>query len=59
MTEWKQELIRTRLGGLALTDAERKTLRDIIMSKDLWTACAANLITCDFICGELLSTEFM
>jgi hypothetical protein len=59
MTEGKQELIRTRLGGLAFTDADRNTLRDIIMSNGLWTACAANLTTCDFICGELLSTEFM
>jgi hypothetical protein len=46
-------------GGLAFTDANRKTLRDIIMSSGLWTAFSVNLTTCDFICGELLSREFM
>jgi hypothetical protein len=43
--EGKQEYISTRLGGLAFTDAKRKTLRDIIMSSGLWTACSANLTT--------------
>ena len=57
--EGKQEYISTRLGGLAFTDVDRKTLRDIIMSSGLWTAFSANLTTCDFICVELLSTEFM
>jgi hypothetical protein len=59
MTEVKRELISARLGGLAFTDDDRKTLRDIIMSNGMWTACTANLSICDFICGELLSTEFM
>jgi hypothetical protein len=43
MTEGKKELISARLGGLAFTDADRKILRDIIVSSGLWTVCSANL----------------